>query len=82
MPLGARLAVAGIATTSVVADHDMEGTEAIAKTFHGLRKPAGGRWPATETTDQALRAIDEIGTRRLHAMQPGSRQSTPALGSF
>jgi choline-sulfatase len=63
-PLGLRLASHGIATTAVVADHDLEGTETIAKTFARLSAPERGRWPAQAATERALRVIDETGTRR------------------
>ena len=63
-PLGLRLSSQGIATTAVVADHDLEGTEAIAKTFARIHTPERGRWQAAQATARALEAIDEIGSQR------------------
>ncbi len=63
-PLGLRLAAQGIATTAVVADHDLEGTEAIARTFARMVTPEHGRWHATQASERALAAIDDVGSRR------------------
>lgn len=60
-PLGLRLAGHGIVTSAVVADHDLEGTEAIAKTFAHVDTPAQGRWSAAEAARHALRAVDDQG---------------------
>lgn len=63
-PLGLRLAAQGITTTAVVADHGLEGTEAIAKTLARIDTPARGRWSASQATEHALKAIDDAGTQR------------------
>lgn len=63
VPLGFRLAAAGITTTAVIGDSALEGTEIIAKTFARTDTPERGRWPAAQVTARALRAIDHGGAR-------------------
>jgi hypothetical protein len=64
LPLGKRLARAGVATSVVVADASMEGLEAIAPSFERVVTPPEGRWPGLDATERALRLVDEVGSRR------------------
>jgi hypothetical protein len=64
LPLGKRLASAGVATSIVVADAGMEGLDAMAPSFERVVTPTKGRWPGVDATDRALRLIDEVGSRR------------------
>lgn len=62
LPLARRLSDAGVGSSLVIASHEFEALDAMAKSFGNTRLARGQeRWPGTRTTQEALRTIDDAG---------------------
>lgn len=62
-PLARRLSSAGMATSIVVAAHEFEMLDVMAKSFANTHVAGlGEHWPGKRTTEEALRAVDGVGS--------------------